>query len=53
MVTVAMKLKGACSLGEKAMTNPDSVLKNRDFTLPIKVGTVKAMVFPIVSHVRM
>ena len=24
-----------------------------DFTLPIKVGTVKAMVFPIVSHVRM
>ena len=30
------------------MTNLDSVLKNRDITLPTKVHTVKAMVFPVV-----
>ena len=49
---------GACSheikrrllLGRKAMTNLDSVLKNRDITLPTKVCTVKAMVFSS-SHV--
>ena len=35
-------------LGRKAMTNLDSVLKNRDITLPIKVNIVKAMVFPMV-----
>ena len=37
MVTVAMQLKDACSLGKKAMTNLDSVLKNRDITLSTKV----------------
>ena len=30
------------------MTNLDSLLKSRDITLPTKVHTVKAMVFPIV-----
>ena len=30
------------------MTNLDSILKSRDITLPTKVCTVKAMVFPIV-----
>ena len=29
-------------------TNPDSVLKSRDITLPTKVRLVKAMVFPVV-----
>ena len=38
-------------LGRKAMTNLDSVLKNRDITLPIKVHLVKAMVFPVVMYV--
>ena len=33
-------------LGRKAMANLDSILKSRDITLPIKVHTVKAMVFP-------
>ena len=47
MVTAAMKLKDACSLG-KVMTNLDSILKNRDITLPTKVCLDKAMVFPIV-----
>ena len=35
-------------LGRKAMTNPDSILKSRDITLPTKVCLVKAMVFPVV-----
>ena len=30
------------------MTDLDSVLKSRDTTLPTKVPTVKAMVFPVV-----
>ena len=36
-------------LGRKAMTNPDSVLKSRDITLPTAVCIVKAMVFPVVT----
>ena len=35
-------------LGRKAITNPDSVLKSRDITLPTEVHIVKAMVFPVV-----
>ena len=35
-------------LGRKAMTNLDSVLKNRDITLPTKVSIVKAIDFPVV-----
>ena len=37
-------------LGTKAMTNLDSVLKNRDITLPTKVCTVKATIFPVVMN---
>ena len=37
-------------LWRKAMTNPDSILKNRDITLSLKVHIVKAMVFPVVIH---
>ena len=32
------------------MTNLDSILKSRDFTLPTKVRLVKAMVFPVVMY---
>ena len=32
------------------MTNLDSILKNRDITLAIKVRLVKAMVFPVVMY---
>ena len=35
-------------LGKKAMTNLDSILKNRGITLPTKIHLVKAMVFPVV-----
>ena len=37
-------------LGRKAMTNLDSILKNRDITLPTKVHIFKAMVFPVVMY---
>ena len=30
------------------MTNLDSILKNRDITLPTKVRIIKAVVFPVV-----
>ena len=45
MVTAAIKRH--LLLGRKAITNLDSILKNRDITLLIKVCTVKAMVFPV------
>ena len=50
MVTAAMKLKDAYTLGRKVMTNIDSILKNRDITLPTKIHLVKAMVFPVVKY---
>ena len=37
-------------LGQKAMTNLDSLLKSRDITLPTKVRPVKAMVFPVITY---
>ena len=37
-------------LGRKAMTNLDSILRNRDITLLTKVHLVKAMVFPVVMY---
>ena len=37
-------------LGRKVMTNLDSILKNRDITLPTTIYLVKAMVFPIVMY---
>ena len=40
---------GDCSR-RKAMTNLDSILKNRDFTLPTKVHLVNSMVFPVVMY---
>ena len=44
------EIKRRLLLGRKAMTNLDSILKNRDITLPMKVHVVKAMVFPIVMY---
>ena len=44
------KIKRCLLLGRLAMTNLDSVLKSRDFTLPTKVCLVKAMVFPVVMY---
>ena len=50
MVTAAMKFKKRLLLGRKVMTNPDSILKSRDITLPTKAHLVKAMAFPVVMH---
>ena len=44
------EIKKCLLLGKKAMTNLDSILKNRDITLPTKVCIVKAMVFPVVMY---
>ena len=40
------EIKRYLLLGRKAMTNLDSVLKNRDITLPVKICIVKSMGFP-------
>ena len=37
-------------LGKKAMTDLDSIFKNRDITLLTKAKIVKAMVFPRVMY---
>ena len=44
------EIKRCLLLGRKAMTNLDSILKNRDITLPTKVHLVKAMVFLVVMY---
>jgi len=44
------KIKRYFLLGRKAMTNPDSILKSRDNTLPTEVHIIKAMVFPVVMY---
>ena len=44
------EIKRRLLLGRKVMTNPDSILKNIDITLPTKVCLVKAMVFPVVMY---
>ena len=46
------EIKRCLLLGRKVMTNPDSILKSRDITLPTKVHLVKAMFFSS-SHVWM
>ena len=44
------EIKRPLLLGRKAVTNLDSILKSRDFTLLTKVCLVKAMVFPVVMY---
>ena len=44
------EIKRHLLLGRNVMTNPDSILKSRDITLPTKVCLVKAMVFPVVMY---
>ena len=44
------EIKRYLPLGRKAMTNLDSILNNRDITLPTKVSLVKAVVFPVVMY---
>ena len=44
------EIKRYLLLGRKVMTNPDSIFKSRDITLPTKGRLVKAMVFPVVMY---
>ena len=44
------EIKRRLLLGQKVMTNLDSIFKSRDITLPTKVRLVKAMVFPVVMY---
>ena len=44
------EIKRCLLLGRKAMTNIDSILKNRGITFPTKVHLVKVMVFPMVMY---
>ena len=44
------KINRGLLLGRKVVTNPDSILKRVDITLPTKVYLVKAMVSPVVMY---
>ena len=44
------EIKKQLLLGRKVITNLDSILKNRDISLPTKVCLVKPMVFPVVMY---
>ena len=44
------EIKRLLLLGRKVMTNLDSILKNRDITLPTKVSLVKAIFFPVFMY---
>ena len=44
------EIKRHLLLERKTMTSLDSILKNRDITLPTKVHLVKAIVFPVVMY---
>ena len=48
-MTADTELKDVCSL-EGAMTNLDSMLKNKDITFLTKVHIVKGMIFPVVMY---
>ena len=50
--SIYLLIKRCLLFGRKVMTNLDSILKNRDITLPTKVHLVKAMVFSS-THVWM
>ena len=44
------EIKRCLLLGRNIMTNPDSIFKSRDITLPTKIHLVKALFFPVVMY---
>ena len=44
------EIKRPLPLGRKVISNPNSIFKSRDITLPTKIHIVKAMVFPVVMY---
>ena len=49
-VNCSHEIKRRILPGRKVMTNLDSILKNRDITLPTEFHLVKAVIFPVVMH---
>ena len=49
-VDCSHEIKRHLLLGRQAMTNLDSIIKNRDITLLTQVHLVKTMVFPVVMY---
>ena len=49
-ISLSHEIKRWLLLERQVMTNPDSILKSTDITLPTKVCLVKAMVFPVVMY---
>ena len=49
-VDCSQEIKRCLFLGRKPIASLDSILKNRDITLPTKVYIVKAMFFPVVMY---
>ena len=49
-VDCSHEIKKHLLLGRRPMKNLDSVLKNRDITLPTKVHIIKAILFPVVMY---
>ena len=46
------EIKRCLLLENKVMTNPDSILKSRNITLPINICLLKAVFFPVVMYRR-
>ena len=44
------EIKRRLLFGRRTTTNLDSMFKSRDITLPTKVRTVKALIFPVVMY---
>ena len=44
------KIKRHLVPGRKAMTKLDNILRSKDITLPMKVHTVKATIFPVIMY---
>ena len=44
------EIKRCLLLGRKAMPNLETVLKSKDITLPTKVHTIKAIIFPVLMY---
>ena len=44
------EIKRQLLIGRKSITNPDSILKSRDITLPTKVHIIKTRIFPVVVY---
>ena len=49
-VDCSHEIKRHLLLGRNIMTNPDSLLKSRDTTLPTKIHPINAMICPVVMY---